>query len=669
MAVSASILIQAVAQARVALVETLSLKIGAMLDAVVVGGKGANGLTALRIGEALIEAKLPQDLPAGTTLQLVVKAGRPLPQFAIVAVKKPEVPQQPMMARAPIVTIGQSLAASGSRIDSPPTARPALPEARMAAQQAEQPASASVIGTHVRAAIGPVPQASRVNGGPAARGAPQGQPSTAPNGGEAAGRPVPTAPGPSTGDKVEPRTTLQTPSAGRTIATADAPPRQTLISQDITVGAGRALPAGAAPAREAPASSSALPSGIVGGNTSAVPPHADAGASKPMPPGVVPAVKAASPNNAQDVTRTVHSTPAPTAKAGVVTIAASGASGDAAEPNPLQVARAAPRLQASASLPKAMTLPSSASAFAMPVAPSAATPAAVLAQMVPEALARQNSLGPLLVHLAEAAARAVLPEPVLRAAVPVFAQRVAVEANRLAPAVLERAVARSGLFLEATLAQTAEAPAGDLKAALLSLRAVLGRALGTAPQLLAPVDRVSPPLRGVVLRADVQTDTPLPSSPREVLRVLHGDTDAAIARIKVAQSTALPEAMAVKPAPAELRLELPLMIGAELVMAQLQIAPDGRRSSDAKKRGWTVRFALSMAATGEIGAEVGVFGKTVNVALWAAESETAEALAGGLGELSSNLSALGLEVGAVRVRRGLPAAAPASAGQMLDAVS
>src|SRR3569623_3179594 len=75
---------QAVAAARVARTEALVLKIGEVLVAVVVG-KSSAGLTTLKIGDQVVAAKLPNlDLPAGSTLQLQVKATGSAPQLQVI---------------------------------------------------------------------------------------------------------------------------------------------------------------------------------------------------------------------------------------------------------------------------------------------------------------------------------------------------------------------------------------------------------------------------------------------------------------------------------------------------------------------------------------------------------------------------------------------------------
>jgi hypothetical protein len=292
------------------------------------------------------------------------------------------------------------------------------------------------------------------------------------------------------------------------------------------------------------------------------------------------------------------------------------------------------------------------------------SPQAALTQMVPAALAQQGSPAPLLQALAAAVARTVpLPAPVLRAAAQLLAIRIPVAA--LKGDALKTAVERAGVTLEAILATGSPPPANDAKAGLLALRSALVSWLGEqAP--IDPVRRVPPPIKGETLRAQVADALPeLPAAARDIGRVLHGHTEAALSRLKLMQLASLPDADGLRQSGPEMRLELPLLVGNELAMAQLQIFRDGSRRRDAAKRGWAMRFAVATQATGEVGAEVGLIGKSVTVALWAGEEATAKALAESLPELSQSLGALGL-ASSVRLRAGPPRGAVSTPGQFVD---
>jgi hypothetical protein len=90
-----------------------------------------------------------------------------------------------------------------------------------------------------------------------------------------------------------------------------------------------------------------------------------------------------------------------------------------------------------------------------------------------------------------------------------------------------------------------------------------------------------------------------------------------------------------------------------------------RRNADVK-RGWTMRFAMNFAQSGEVGAEIGLLGRSVNVALWAADPQMAAGLEAALPELAPALARLGLEPGAMRVRPLPPETPKPHSGHFVD---
>jgi hypothetical protein len=305
-----------------------------------------------------------------------------------------------------------------------------------------------------------------------------------------------------------------------------------------------------------------------------------------------------------------------------------------------------------------------------PAATSApATPAAALTQMIPEALARQNSIAPLMASLAAAVARpGALPEPVLRASLQVLGQRVQLPPNGPTADLLKTALEKSGTFLEASLAKGTALPA-DMKSALLALRSSLATWLGDNPAPVHATQQAAPPLRGMPPRAAQPDLQLLPETPREAARALHQQADAAVSRVKLLQLASLPDADPIRPAIPELRMEVPFLVGSELVMAQFQVFRDGTRKRADGKRGWTMRFAMNFSGTGEVGAEVGLIGRSVSVALWAAERDTAERLEASLPQLGPALAALGLEAGSIRIRSAPADADPPPSGHYLDSLT
>ena len=71
----------------------------------------------------------------------------------------------------------------------------------------------------------------------------------------------------------------------------------------------------------------------------------------------------------------------------------------------------------------------------------------------------------------------------------------------------------------------------------------------------------------------------------------------------------------------------------------------------------------------EVGAEVGLLGKAVNVSLWAVEPNTAAILAEDLPDLQRALEAIGLDPGPIRIRNGPSDSERPASGHLLDSVS
>lgn len=619
-------------------------KAGQILQALVVGQSGS-GLTQLKIGDVLIEAQLPQPAQPGTMLQLQVKSGGSAPQLALLGQQAPAV--LPEVARIPLPVQVANVVLPEVELPTPSVA----PERRQAPQavvrpqgqpsapaqiqpqqvatgpQAQTPALvvAEVVqqqsGIAVRGQV-VTPSASQIESGSRA-------PVVTPQGVERqAVQPAPVRP--QAQPQPQPTVPSQVPQSPASVAIE--PQVQTVATvpvtpQTVPIPSGPAVP---------PAAQEVPQSQIV--------------VAAPQPPGPEqPSVPTAVP---QPVVQ-----PAPMA--------------DAAEPvaaNPLLVAQAAPKVpQTLADMPRVTPVPVQSAPAAPAISP--ATPEQAVAQMVPETMAKQNSVAPLLLSLAAVVAQpALLPEPIIRAALQVLAQRIVTPDGKVQPGDIEKAVARSGVFLEAALAKAAPVR-GDAKAALLNLRAVLEKFLGGTPPANPPPQREAPPLRELPPRAMAMEPPPLPADPRDVARALHSQTDAAISRVKLGQLAGLPDAPNTRPTQPELRMEVPFLIGHELVMAQLQIAQDGRREPTTRKRGWAMRFAMNFSQTGEVGAEIGLLGKSVNVSLWAAESETAEALNAALPELAQALEALGLDPGGVRIRSSVPEQPKIASGHFVDAVT
>lgn len=595
--------------ARAAAADATLFRPGQVLEALVVG-KLPDGLMALKIGEIVIQAQLPPTLPPGTTLKLQVKSGGPAPQLVIVGT--PRIPTPLPGNVAPKVPLPPVSLPSIGPPSTSPSHSPTVPP----------PSSVSAIAESAQTLAppsSPRPSAPITGPSPTPSGPLPPQPASA-----ISSRPAPPAPSPSTSLTVAPSTV----AAPAVLPVGGPPPAATSTAT--------APPASVSPPTLAP-QTPVPPTGFSPPTVpqQKIPPAAQSTQILPSPPGQM---------------------------AGPVPVLPSLSPASTAVPPPVPLAAARPPLYAS----EAQRTPAAQSSPSGPPLP--ATPAAALAQMIPEAMARQNSLAPLLASLAAAIARpGALPEPVLRSALQVLGQRVAMPDAGPTGQLLAGAIAKSGVFLEAALARGTP-QAADLKSALVALKGAVAVWLGGNPAPVSPARQVPPPLRGMPPRADAPVVPPLPETAPEMARLLHGQADSALSRMKLMQLASLPDADPARGQMPELRTEIPFLIGSELVMAQFQVFRDGARHKAEGKRGWTMRFAMSFKASGEVGAEVGLLGRSVSVALWAADPQTAARLESALPELAPALASLGLETGAVRVRQLPPQANGPGVGSYLDSI-
>jgi hypothetical protein len=291
----------------------------------------------------------------------------------------------------------------------------------------------------------------------------------------------------------------------------------------------------------------------------------------------------------------------------------------------------------------------------------------VLADPV-QAAARQNTVAPLMAKaaaiVANPAIASALPRPVLEAIVRVLAGRIDLNRVSLDGRGLRDAVLRSGTL------QPPEGQPANGRDTLLALRSALSRLLGGEIAAVAPVgNKPPPPLKGEPARAPQPTPAVplLDEAPDEAARELLGHTDAALSRTRLLQAASGPDSRPSAAAPTpEFRFEIPLLLGAQTGILQLMVERDRRNKPSPRERGWRMRFALNFSATGEVGADIALLGRAANIALWAAEPATADALEAMLPELGPALASHGLDVAGLRVRRGAPPRRAHLPGQLLD---
>lgn len=695
--------------------EALALKAGAVLDARVLGTT-PNGLTQLQIAGQTLSVQLTLPMPAGTMLRLEVRPsganGQPLlvalPQAAPAQTAAP----QPLPANAPALPLPQVLVMPGAApaVAMPasgpvaPQAMPDAPAPPVAPAQTAAAAPASIAGNPAAPVVSQpaaIPQAPAAAPAPVTAQAPAAIPTPPPapaaTGPVAQSAPLPAAmPAPVPAAPTVPASIAAAPTNAAPpapIAQAAAPAAQKPASapaanQQVNGTAAQPAPAGQVTAAALPVAAThpaasgaaqTAPQPVAPAATSAAVEAPSAKAMPAAPPaarGPVPAAASTPASPQLQPAQTVTATPQPAVSPSASTLA---------NPTPTTIATPAtapgvaplptsPQPPAQGAVARPAAMPISAPPAGRP--PTGAVAQAVLAQAT-QAAAGQDSVAPLLQNLAALQGRmAALPPPVAEAAMRLLNSRINLTRGVPGGETLKQAVLRSGVFLEAlSKPGAAQPPAqGDTRAALMALRNALSAWLGPEVSAVSPVTRrPPPPTRGAQprgLRSEMPT-LPESAPAKEAGRALLGQTEAALSRLRLMQLSSLPaDAGRAMPGAgaAEWNLELPMLLGHELALMQLQIQRDGRGRGEKRERGWRMAFSLNFSALGEVGAQVSLFGTSASVTIWAEEQETAAALEEMLPELTPALMARGLTVGSVRVRHGRPAPAQAQAGQLMDSV-
>jgi hypothetical protein len=317
-----------------------------------------------------------------------------------------------------------------------------------------------------------------------------------------------------------------------------------------------------------------------------------------------------------------------------------------------------------AGAPTASPAPPSPASAAAPAAPAPAQGGA-LATAVQAAAGAQDTAAPLLAELAAAQQRPDLPPEVRVAALKTLAAALPVDPPPDASA-LSDAVARSGLFLEADLAQGAPDP-GDLKAALLTLSASL--AASGASGRTGAAGAAPPPYPGGPLQAQPADGASLPpdAALAQVLDQLARRTSAAVSRLVLLQAgSTRTGGAAAKGGAAHWLFELPLATPEGAAIAPFQVDRDtARREAQDEAPVWRARFSLDVGAAGPVHARLSLQGDRVRVALWAEDAATVQDLEGRREELAEALRAQGFDP-RLRVQPGAPDAAAAPTGGLVD---
>ncbi len=278
-------------------------------------------------------------------------------------------------------------------------------------------------------------------------------------------------------------------------------------------------------------------------------------------------------------------------------------------------------------------------------------------------LPRQASPAPLMSNLSWIAHgkdnAASLPTQVTQAATRLW-QALPDAATLTDPVTLKNAIARSGAFLESTLANAdrralAAAVTTDLKALMLNFAHVL-REHGARPAaamaesaIHSPVPLANGPL--TALPAAPATLAVL-DTPAQQMNELARQTDGALSRL-----TALQVGSNSTEAPLQsMLLELPMRHGERASVVRLRVEQDRSRQHDATGGdAWTIEAAMDLGVVGALHARVRLQGHRIGVQLRAESAGVVNTLAARTQELESMLREAGLEVERVVCLHGMPA--------------
>jgi hypothetical protein len=284
-------------------------------------------------------------------------------------------------------------------------------------------------------------------------------------------------------------------------------------------------------------------------------------------------------------------------------------------------------------------------------------------QVLRTALPRQGSMTPLLANLAWLAKAppgqtASMPPALIETAKTLFS---ALPDSSLLPnpGTLKNAIANSGNFYEARLADTLLAgqtrlPQQDLKEALLKLAALMEQ-IPQADQTAQTTQNSSapPPLAHTAPTAQPQTPATLarldtaPNAPHE----LSQQVEASLARIELAQIRNLPDP--THPG-LNLLVEVPLRDGDHADVFHLQIQEEEHGAAEAVTKSWAVTVAFELAELGPIHAKLWLQDDALSANLWVEKSETHQMLEENIDDLLGQFSDKGLEVANVCCFEGQP---------------
>lgn len=287
---------------------------------------------------------------------------------------------------------------------------------------------------------------------------------------------------------------------------------------------------------------------------------------------------------------------------------------------------------------------------------------------------------------AQTAGNAAMPEAVVKAMQQILGLRLNVSSPPTA-ASLQQAVRLSGQFREAHLALPSGTGGGtgqgaatgtggglpDLKSALLSFKALLQQ-LGAHSEIVRPAGQPAAPSRhGAPQGQAPQAASGYWAGAAQLnLQTLLKETDSTLARLRLTQltNTGLTQDSGPPSAskPMDLVLEVPLALGQETAVMQMQIGRDGAGNQEDGEDdpAWRLRFALDLTATGPVEAAVSLRGGGTYASLWVDRKDTFDMLGAVRDTMEAAFADAGLDLQELRLIRGLPPRTGAPSGGRVD---
>ncbi len=217
---------------------------------------------------------------------------------------------------------------------------------------------------------------------------------------------------------------------------------------------------------------------------------------------------------------------------------------------------------------------------------------------------------------------------------------------------LKQAVAQSGLFMEARLAQILQQPTSgtttpiDFKGGLLSLLLTLLNVSKNMPPI---------PTNTALTQTLAHTQTGIQAAPnqpanlQQVLAELLRNVGSGLARLQLSQ---LVSSATEEEGKRAWIMEIPVRSGEHIDLIQLRIEKEKSQRSSKKSALWTVTLALELRGLGPVQARVTLADKTVSTRFWAEHASTTELINRHLSILENRYQEAGLTVGALKAHHG-----------------